>query len=363
MVAVPTKTSTKILNTKSAIQRPPNAINSVQSEFYAETGRMLEQLGNAPLLSSKEEVELGKLVQELGLYENVYNSLQKQLNRKPLDDEWAAAASVSPLAFQQRLNLCRQAKRSMVSSNMRLVVSIAKKYKHLGVNFSDLIQEGSMGLIRATEKFDPTRGFKFSTYAAWWIQQSVMKSVANHSRVIRLPVHVHNLLYNIRKLKRQTLADTGGSLSDEELANRLQIPPSRLQRYLEASQSTLSTEKTSAPDSIKGPSNIVLGDLVRSKISSSAEDVAERLLLRRKLYEALSELPEDMRLIMALRYGLDDGVPKSISQVAELVSCNIEHARRCETKAMRKLRSPHNQMKMRQFIEGVKSQENEMLVL
>lgn len=281
-----------------------------------------------------------------------------------MHEEWSASVGIPPDEFQQRLNICRVAKQSMVSSNLRLVISIAKRYKHLGVNFFDLIQEGSMGLIRATEKFDPSRGFKFSTYAAWWIQQSVMKSVANHSRTIRLPVHVHNLLYNIRKIKRKDVACNGGIMSTEELAEKLSIPSDRLVRYLEASQMILSTDKPSGSSESDSEmeSEYVLGDLIRAKLTSTAEDVAERILLRKRLVEVLDELPEDMRVIMALRYGLDDGIPKTIAQVAEIINCNALYARRCETKAMRRLRSPHNQVKMRQFLEGLKNQDHNRIV-
>eukprot|EP00638_Chattonella_subsalsa_P007935 CAMPEP_0117759878 /NCGR_PEP_ID=MMETSP0947-20121206/16268_1 /TAXON_ID=44440 /ORGANISM="Chattonella subsalsa, Strain CCMP2191" /LENGTH=357 /DNA_ID=CAMNT_0005580405 /DNA_START=362 /DNA_END=1435 /DNA_ORIENTATION=- len=334
-----------------------NRFNSADAAVFTETGRILDQVGGLLLLTSDEEILLGHKIQQLMRFEEVYKSLKESLGRAPSYDEWSLSLNLETHFFCQQLMECRQAKKQMVSHNMRLVVSIAKKYRHLGLNFPDLVQEGSMGLIKAAEKFDPSKGYKFSTYAAWWIQQSILKSVANHSRTIRLPTHVHNLLYKVRRLRRDSISGSGEDLSSEEVAARLSMPYKRLQKYLDASQSTVSTENPSGNG--EAPSLVDI-NLSRSNIP---EDYTELLLLRKTLLKVLEDLPHEQQLVMGLRYGIHDGIPRTAPKVAEQLDCRVEVVRRHESKAMEKLRTPQIRSKMQHFLESAKVSEQKTTVM
>eukprot|EP00639_Heterosigma_akashiwo_P000485 CAMPEP_0194576226 /NCGR_PEP_ID=MMETSP0292-20121207/11416_1 /TAXON_ID=39354 /ORGANISM="Heterosigma akashiwo, Strain CCMP2393" /LENGTH=341 /DNA_ID=CAMNT_0039428213 /DNA_START=389 /DNA_END=1414 /DNA_ORIENTATION=+ len=332
------------------------------SPHRQDTSIMLEMLAETPLLTAEEEIELGAKVKQLTHYEETQIQLEKQLGRPPTTEEWASSVGVESAEFQNKIDDLKKAKKLMVSSNMRLVISIAKRYNNLGVNFSDLIQEGSLGLIRATEKYDPSRGFKFSTYAAWWVQQSIMKSLANHSRTIRLPVHVHNLLYSVRREQRRAQTRGEQPLSESELAQKLDMPNARLQRYVRASRQTISTDKQVGPTSASAADKVQLGETIVTKVGADAEEIAELLQLRRTLLEVLDDLPAEQRVIMGLKYGIDGGAPKSIAQIAETINCSPDFARRCESRALRRLRHPANQHKMRQFLEYLKAEQQSVVL-
>ncbi|CAM9667898.1 unnamed protein product [Chrysoparadoxa australica] len=312
---------------------------------------MYEELGRAKLLTRAQEIELGLKIQQLVEMENVRSKLVEDSGREPTDSEWAEACGyegVRRSSFRDLYNECLDAKQLMVRSNMRLVIAVAKRYSRMGVPLADLIQEGCLGLIRAAEKYDPHRGFKFSTYAAWWIQQAIFKAIAYNSRLIRLPVHVHNLLHNVRRARRELVAQLGHSPTDAQVtatataaaaatpstfpsshladcsspsasptnslretepqvANYLNMPVERLKHYLRASRNTVSTEISAGRPGSAQPGEFVLGDTLESKDTPAPEDSAEMALFRLKLKEVMSELAEEERRVVVLRYGLDDG--------------------------------------------------------
>ncbi|KAG5188824.1 hypothetical protein JKP88DRAFT_177604 [Tribonema minus] len=308
---------------------------------------MFDELGRAELLSHDQEVVLGKKIQQLMAMESLRDQLQAALRRPPTDDEWAEACGYPADqrrlfrdAYRERL----RAKHAMVSSNMRLVIAVAKRYGRMGVPLSDLVQEGSLGLIRAAEKYDPDKGFRFSTYAAWWIQQAIYKAIAYHSRTIRLPVHVHNLLYSVRRARKALVLELGRTPTEAELAVRVGMPQDRLRRYLRASRTTISTECPSGKPGFN-PQDQVLGDTLEARDTVAPEDCAERGLFRTRLREVMGALPEEERRVVTLRFGLEDGRTRSLAEVACASRCSKEWVRRTESRALRKLRAPHHQQR------------------
>uniref|UniRef100_A0A7S2XUY2 RNA polymerase sigma-70 domain-containing protein n=1 Tax=Fibrocapsa japonica TaxID=94617 RepID=A0A7S2XUY2_9STRA len=303
------------------------------------------------LLTKTEENDFGELVVKLVEYKSIAEELQKQLCREPTAEEMATHLNMTVQNYQDELILCHEARSTMVEHNMRLVISIAKKYQNLGVSLQDLIQEGAMGLVRATEKFDPKRGFKFSTYAAWWIRHAVVDSVAQSSRTIRLPVHVHNKLYTVRKIRRQISTENGRNPSDAEVANKMGLQVDRLRLYEKASRPILSTEtpavSTNSRSDDKKP---VLGDRIVENPRISSSQLAERVLLKRKLCDLIRMLPAEERKVMQLRYGLDGDKPRSVQEIADLSSHSKEWVKNCEHRALRRLRHPHNAQQVRPFV-------------
>jgi RNA polymerase primary sigma factor len=318
-------------------------------------------IGKARLLTPEEEIALGRKIQRLNSMDSQREKLIVDLGKEPSDAAWASACGyglseegVGQFSIDYRD--CLEAKHVMVASNMRLVMAMAKKYRHVSVPYADLVQEGSLGLIRAAEKYDPARGFKFSTYASWWVQQAIFKAAAHHSRIIRLPVHVHNLLFSMRRANRELTSELGRAPTEGEVANYLQIPVARLKHYMQASRRTLSTETPSGfYGSGKRDSNsaFVLGDTLESRDALAPEDSAEMQLIRHKLAEVMNDLEEEERRVVSLRFGLEDGRFRSNSEIAEMTRCSQDWVRKKELSAMRKLRSPEHQEGLIHFFHSL----------
>ncbi|EGB12299.1 hypothetical protein AURANDRAFT_12561, partial [Aureococcus anophagefferens] len=229
----------------------------------------------------------------------------------------------------------RSARQALVATNMRLVVSVAKRYTGLGLGLSDLVQEGSLGLMRAATKFDPARGCKFSTYACWWIQQAILRAVAFQSRLIRLPMHVHQDLAKLKRGTRDFTAAHGREPSDGELAELLEMTPAKLRKVRAAARQG---------DTLK------LEDTLASK-EPTGETAVELALLHEDLHAAMDDLDADEKRVISLRYGLEDGVPCTPAQVAASCAESKEWVRRCEMRAIRKLRKPHHLMTLGHYNE------------
>ncbi len=255
----------------------------------------LREIGKIPLLTAKEEIELAKLVAQNNL----------------------------------------RAKQKLINSNLRLVVSIAKKYTGQGLLFLDLIQEGNMGLIRAAEKFDYTKGFKFSTYATWWIKQGITRAIADQSRTIRVPVHMVETIYKIRKLTRILMQEFGRRPSDEEVAQRAQLPIDQVQAIRRYSQVPLSLEMP-----VGDEDSSQLGDFVEDKNFEAPEFSTERNVLRDELEKQMRVLTDREQMILRLRFGFDDGRPRTLEEVGRVYGVTRERIRQIEEKALRKLRHP-----------------------
>jgi len=257
--------------------------------------------------------------------------------------------SLSPVELESRLELVRgigaRARRHMIEANLRLVVSIARRYHNRGLTFLDLIQEGNFGLIRAVEKFDHTRGFKFSTYATWWIRQAIGRAIADHSRTIRIPIHVTELLNKIKREQRLLVQTLGREPTYEELSEKVGAPPEKVKELLELRLDTVSLE---TPVGEEGEGR--LGDLIEDTDAPDGLESAARQLMVEKLREVLGELEPKERKIIEMRFGLLDGRIRTLDEVGSEFGVTRERIRQIETKTLSKLRHPSRKDQLRDFL-------------
>ena len=304
----------------------------------------LQEIGRIRLLRADEEIELARKIADLLELERVREQLCNELDRSPKDKEWADAVKMPLPAFRQRLHLGRRAKDKMVQSNLRLVVSIAKKYMNRGLTFQDLIQEGSLGLIRAAEKFDHEKGYKFSTYATWWIRQAITRAIADQSRTIRLPVHLYETISRIKKTTKLLSQEMGRKPTEEEIATRMEMTIEKLRFIAKSAQLPISLETP-----IGKEEDSRLGDFIESE-GETPEDQVAKNLLREDLESVLDTLSPRERDVLRLRYGLDDGRMKTLEEIGQIFNVTRERIRQIEAKALRKLRHPNRNSILKEYI-------------
>jgi RNA polymerase primary sigma factor len=306
----------------------------------------LQLIGRVRLLRPEEEIQLAREISQLLHWEHVKISLREKLQREPTSSEWTAACKVSDVKkFRAILHNARRAKERMVAANLRLVVSIAKRYVNRGMSLQDLIQEGSLGLIRAAEKFDSEKGFKFSTYATWWVKQAVTRAIADHSRTIRLPVHLYDTISAIRKTTRNLNIEIGRSPTEEEIAERMEMSVEKLRSVLQSAQPTLSLERPLKNDDDASQ----LSDFIEADQESPEEHV-EKSMLRDDLENVINSLSPRERDVIRMRYGLDDGRIKTLEEIGQIFSVTRERVRQIEAKAIRKLRQPYRSSILRDYV-------------
>ena len=299
-------------------------------------GAFFKEMARYPLLKPDEEVELAYRVCFLVEIEELQKRLQSELNRKPIRVELAAAVGLSEHQLEQRLYQGRVAKRKMIRSNLRLVVSIAKRYLNRGVQFLDLIQEGAMGLNRATEKFDPNKGYKFSTYAYWWIRQAITRAIANDARTIRLPIHIVEKLNKLKKAQRELKQQLRRNPSENEVAEALEISPEQLRQLQQLRRKALSLNHR-----IGKEEDTELVDLLEDEVGQSPEQQMSETMMRQEIWDILSDvLTPREKDVISLRYGLTTSEPCTLEQVGCLFNLSRERVRQIQSKAMRKLRRP-----------------------
>ncbi|MEU6057844.1 RNA polymerase sigma factor [Streptomyces sp. NPDC047097] len=293
----------------------------------------LREIGRIPLLSAAEEVELARRV-EAGLFAE-----EKLARTRDLDTR--LAHDLDRLVVMGRI-----AKRRLIEANLRLVVSVAKRYIGRGLTMLDLVQEGNLGLIRAVEKFDYTRGYKFSTYATWWIRQAMSRALADQARTIRVPVHVVELINRVIRVQRGLLQERGCEPTREEVAAHLGLAPERVGEVLRLAQ-----EPVSLHTPVGEEDDVALGDLIEDGDAPSPVESAAFLLLRQHLEAVLSTLGERERKVVHLRYGLDDGRPRTLEEIGRLFGVTRERIRQIESKTLGKLRDHAYAEQLRGYLD------------
>jgi RNA polymerase primary sigma factor len=304
----------------------------------------LQEIGRIRLLRADEEIELARKIADLLELERIREKLLTELDREPQQKEWASAVEMEPIQFRSRLYQGRRAKDKMVQSNLRLVVSIAKKYMNRGLSFQDLIQEGSLGLIRAAEKFDHEKGYKFSTYATWWIRQAITRAIADQSRTIRLPVHLYETISRIKKTTKLLSQKMGRKPTEEEIATKMEMTIEKLRFIAKSAQLPISLETP-----IGKEEDSRLGDFIEAD-GEMPEDQVSKNLLREDLESVLDTLSPRERDVLRLRYGLDDGRMKTLEEIGQIFNVTRERIRQIEAKALRKLRHPNRNSILKEYI-------------
>jgi RNA polymerase primary sigma factor len=292
----------------------------------------LKEIGKVPLLRADEEVILARCVEE-GL---------RATERIVEQDELGLECS----ARDRRLRSDGlDAKRILVEANLRLVVSIAKRYRNRGMAFLDLIQEGNLGLMRAVDKFDYTKGFKFSTYATWWIRQAITRAIADQARTIRIPVHMVETINKVIRVQRQLLQDLGREPTVDELADRAEMTPARVREILRVSQETVSLEQPMGDDDFS------LSDLIEDEAAVAPSEAAARAMLNEAVNQALAELSDREQKVVRLRFGLDDGQMRTLEEVGKEFGVTRERIRQIESKTLAKLRHPMRSSRLRDYLD------------
>mmetsp|Transcript_18781 Transcript_18781/g.24387 ORF Transcript_18781/g.24387 Transcript_18781/m.24387 type:complete len:489 (+) Transcript_18781:383-1849(+) len=316
--------------------------------------------------SFEEECELANKVKEYASIVVVREALEARLNREPHEYEWAMevyganVADVGEKENQRRAEMIetlqnivaegQEAQSKLVSSHIGLVINIAKKYQGQGLQLSDLVQEGTLGLIEAIKKFEPSKGFRFTTYARWWVRHYVGRSIADSSRVIRLPAHVHSMIQKTEKLKRDFLKMSGREPTVPEIAHELKIPVEKLQLYTKSSSRVLSLEMplNAKPN---GDDKRTIMDTIQSD-SPSPEDHLEHASLRKDIFAVIDELNVQEREVLINRFGLDDHIPKTIDEVSTKMNISRDRVRTIEARALNRLRHPLRNYRLKDYVGG-----------
>ena len=294
----------------------------------------LKEIGKVPLLSAEEEIELAKQMEAGDMAQSQLEEMGEELDEEAKKE------------LKRLVAVGENAKKKLAEANLRLVVSIAKRYVGRGMLFLDLIQEGNLGLIKAVEKFDYRKGYKFSTYATWWIRQAITRAIADQARTIRIPVHMVETINKLIRVSRQLLQELGREATPEEIAEEMEIPVERVREILKISQEPVSLETP-----IGEEEDSHLGDFIQDDNVPVPADAAAFTLLKEQLVEVLSTLTEREQKVLRLRFGLDDGRARTLEEVGKEFNVTRERIRQIEAKALRKLRHPSRSRKLRDYLE------------
>ena len=304
----------------------------------------LKEIGKVPLLSADEEIELAQNMEDGAVAIEKINVLKGRLDGASEEEKAEIKEEIKTL--QRDVDKGADAKKRLAEANLRLVVSIAKRYVGRGMLFLDLIQEGNLGLIKAVEKFDYKKGYKFSTYSTWWIRQAITRAIADQARTIRIPVHMVETINKLIRVSRQLLQELGREPSPEEIAKEMSMPVERVREILKISQEPVSLETP-----IGEEEDSHLGDFIKDDNVPVPADAAAFTLLKEQLEEVLGTLTEREQKVLTLRFGLEDGRARTLEEVGKEFNVTRERIRQIEAKALRKLRHPSRSRKLKDYLE------------
>ena len=344
------KRAAKVKPAPAARARPSSGAGSQSSDFADSDARIggpgedpvrmyLREIGRVPLLSGPQEVFLAQRIERGLVAAAEIETLAGDCGGREL----VPSDRLRPLERTEGDG--RVATQQLINANLRLVVSIAKRYRNRGMLFLDLIQEGNLGLMRAVDKFDYTKGFKFSTYATWWIRQAITRAIADQARTIRIPVHMVETINKVGRIQRQLVQENGREPTLEELSARSEMSPARVREVLRISQDTVSLEQP------MGDEDFSLGDVIEDQSAIVPADAAARALLNEAVKQALAELSEREQLVVRLRFGLDDGQVRTLEEVGREFGVTRERIRQIESKVLAKLRHPIRSQRLRDYLD------------
>ena len=324
----------------------------------------LKEIGRVELLSSQEEINLAKKIERGDITEEIlkFRDNNEAIPQELLDkinllindagesisgnEQLVGITELSDEQCRRAINEAEYAKKRLVESNLRLVVSIARRHIGRGMLFLDLIQEGNMGLIKAVEKFDYRKGFKFSTYATWWIRQAITRAIADQARTIRIPVHMIETINKLVRIQRQLVQELGRDPLPEEIAEKMGISPEKAREILKISQEPISLESP-----VGDEADSSLGDFIPDADALSPSDFTSNEMLKKELADVLESLTDREERVLRLRFGLDDGHPRTLEEVGKEFGVTRERIRQIEAKALRKLRHPSRSRRLKDFME------------
>jgi len=292
----------------------------------------LRDIGRVPLLSHEQEITLGRQVQDLMVLENIESEIESDLGEKPEISLFAEKVGMSIVQLKKKLKSGRRAKERMVAANLRLVVSVAKKYTKRNMELLDLIQEGTIGLVRGVEKFDPTRGYKFSTYAYWWIRQGITRAIAEKSRSIRLPIHITEMLNKLKKGQRELSQELSRTPTIKELSEYVELPENDVKDLMSRAGQPVSLETK-----IGDGEDTILLDLLSNEIDMPSEQI-ESDCMKGDLETLLEQLPELQNRVLRMRYGMDGDDPMSLTGIGRVLGISRDRVRNLERDGLRGLR-------------------------